>query len=156
MWRAGDMELCGVAMLWGGGGTVMRADGAVWHASSTRLRSAFSAVIKEMFMLWMMPRRGERRAQYSTLRYTTLSTPSLHPSIILFLTRSLFPFLVSIFPSPSLVLSLARCIFGSEWQFYTTPHCSTAMEWWQAPTPPTPTPPSFSTTWTSGKGYREM
>lgn len=45
------------------GGFVMRADGAVWHASSTRFCSAFSAVIKEMFMLWMMPRRGERSVQ---------------------------------------------------------------------------------------------
>lgn len=42
---------------------VMWAEGALWHASSARLCYAFSAVIKEMFMLWMMPRRGERRAQ---------------------------------------------------------------------------------------------
>lgn len=114
------------------GGFVMRADGAVWHASSTRF---CSAVIKEMFMLWMMPRRGERSAQYSTPRYTTLST-------ILFLIRSPFPFLMS----PSFFLpplpSLARCSFGSEWQFRTAPHCSTVRQWWQASPPSNPPQPT--------------
>lgn len=131
------MELCGVAT--GGGGWCDGADGAVWHASSTQLRSAFSAVIKEMFMLRMMPRRGERRAQYSTLCMTTLSIhlcipPQSSSSIVL------FPLLMS----PSFFLpplsSHARCIFGSEWQFCTASHCSTATEWWQVPpsTPPNP------------------
>lgn len=67
-------------------------------ASCTRLHSAFPAMIKEMFMLWMIQTRGERRAQCTTLRYTTLSTPSLHPSIDLFSIPSPSPF-------PSLLMS---------------------------------------------------
>lgn len=112
---------------------VMWAEGAVWHASSARLCYAFSAVIKEMFMLWMMPRRGERRAQYSTLRYTTLATPSRNLSAIFLPIRPPCPFLMS----PSFLLPPlsfpARCIFGSDWQFSTAPHGSIAEEWWQAP-----------------------
>lgn len=91
-WRRGAMWHGNVKGVWGG--TMMWADRAVWHASSTQLYFAFSAVIKEMFMLQMMPRRGERRAQYSTLRNTIPSSTSLQPSTIPILILA-FSFLMS-------------------------------------------------------------
>lgn len=113
------------------------------RSSVTRvLHSAFSAVIKEMFMLRMMPRRGERRAQYSTLRKTTPSTPSLHPSTIpiLILMLVFFPFLMSPSFPLSPLSSLARCIFGSEWQFCMAPHTPRSDDKSTPPTTPKPTP----------------
>lgn len=114
---------------WGCQGEVGKCD-VSRRSSVTRVLSsihfAFSAVIKEMFMLRMMQRRGQRRAQPSTLRHTTPSTIALHPSTITILLASSSLVSPSFFRPP--FSSLARCIFGSESQFCTAPHSSTASE----------------------------
>lgn len=112
------------------GGDVSRRSGV------TRvLRSAFCAVIKEMFMLWVML----RGAQYSTVRYTLHSiSASFHIPLSHLFSRSL-PH-VSIFPSPSLVLSRqmyfwlgVAVLHGSALQ-----HSRGAMT--SSPSPPRPAP----------------
>lgn len=101
---------------------VMWADGVVWHASSALLS-----------VLWLKKCScsGWCWEEHSTVQYAILSTPSLHPSTFPSLICSPAPFLMS----PSFLLpplsSLARCIFGSEWQFCTARRCSTAEERWQ-------------------------
>lgn len=109
----------------------MWADGVVWHASSALLSLLWLKKCSCSGWCW-----EEGKGEHSTVHYAILSTPSLHPSTFPSLICSPFPILMS----PSFLLpplsSHARCIFGSEWQFCTAPHCSTAKKWWQAPPPP--------------------
>lgn len=107
-WRAGEMELCGVVVSGGGGGCDVSRRSAVTCVLHSAPLCSFSAVIKEMFMLWMIQRRRRKEStvQYATLHYTLHSiSASSRP-----LSNSFSPSLplphVSIFPCPSLVLLL--------------------------------------------------
>lgn len=121
------MELCGVATVGG--------DDAMEQTEQCDTRPPLSSAL--LSLLWLKKCscsgwcREEGKGEHSTVHSAWLHSRSISASLHNPLPQSFF------LPPLS---SHARCIFGSEWQFCTASHCSTATEWWQVPpsTPPNP------------------
>lgn len=89
-------------------------------------------------MLGMMQRRGQRRAQRSTLRHTTPSTIALHPSTITILLASSSLVSPSFFLPPSLPFPLLPDVFLAQNDSSARLHTVAQPESDDSPPPTTP------------------